>query len=262
MRFGCFGDAADIDMIAEAGFHSAELDLMEISRMAPDAFGAFKKRAMHTGLIFDAFSGFMPLTERIHAPGFRFEPWFAHTRLCAERTRELGAILWSMGAGKCRSIPDDCTDVPAAKARVAEFFGGIAEILNEYGILLAIEPLGPSNSNFLQKIGETEEFAKEIGLPNCRIMCDLRHMLSSGDSYQAIAEHRELIVHAHIDYPLGPQRYFPREGDGFDYKPYLSALKKSDYSRLLSVEATAYADFLADASHSVWYLKLLWNEVS
>ena len=261
MRFGCFGHTADIDTIARAGFDSAELDLMEISRMAPDAFVAFKKRAMHTGLTFDAFSGYMPLTERIHASGFRFEPWFAHTRLCAERTRELGAVLWPMGAGKCRSIPDDCTDVPAAKERVKSFFGGIAGILNEYGIMLAIEPLGPPNSNFLQTIGETAEFANGIGLPNCRIMCDLRHMLSSGDSYQAIAWHRDLIVHAHIDYPLGTQRYFPKDGDAFDYKPYLSALKTSGYSRLLTVEATAYEDLSAEASHSVRYLKQLWNEV-
>ncbi len=260
MRFGCFGHAADIDTIAGAGFDSAELDLMEISRMAPDAFGAFKKRAVQTGLTFDAFSGFMPLTERIHDPEFRLEPWFAHTRLCAERTRELGAVLWPMGAGKCRSIPDGCADVPAAKARVREFFGGIAGILGEYGIMLAVEPLGPPNSNFLQRIGETAEFAGEIGLPNCRVMCDLRHMISSGDSYRAIAEYSDLIVHAHIDYPLGPRRYFPKEGDAFDYKPYLSALKQSGYARLLTVEATAYDDLPAEASRSVRYLKRLWEE--
>lgn len=260
MRFGCFGHAADIETIAGAGFDGVELDLMEISQMIPDAFAAFKKRAIHTGLTFDAFSGFMPLTERIHAPGFRFEPWFAHTRLCAERTRELGAVLWPMGAGKCRSIPDDCADVPAAKARVHEFFAGIAKILGEYGIVLAVEPLGPPNSNYLQKIPETAEFARETGLPNCRIMCDLRHMISSGDTYRAIAEYRDAIVHAHIDYPLGPKRNFPWEGDGFDYEPYLAALKESGYNRLLTVEATSYDDLSAEASRCVRYLRLLWDK--
>ncbi len=261
MRFGCFGHSADIDKIARAGFDSAELDLMEISKMSASAFNAFKKHAKNTALSFDAFSGFMPLTERIHDPSFRFQTWFDHTRLCAERTRELNAVLWPMGAGKCRSIPADCRDVPAAKARVAYFFGGIARVLEPYGITLAIEPLGPPNSNYLQKISEAADFSKQIGLPNCRIMCDLRHMISSGDHYQAISTHINTIVHAHIDYPVGPKRKFPQEEDGFDYKPYLSTLKSSRYNNILTVEATYYSDLFTEASNCIQYLKRIWNEV-
>ncbi len=135
-----FGFAADIGAIARAGFDSAELDLMELSRMTQPEFKQFSARARDSGLGLEAYSGFMPLTERIHGAGFPMQKWFDHARKCAERTRELGAALWPMGAGKCRSIPEGCGDVPAAKARVAEFFGGIARILGEYGIMLAIEP--------------------------------------------------------------------------------------------------------------------------
>lgn len=261
MRFGCFGYSKDIDVIAKAGYDSIELDLMEISRMTDTEFHVFKRNALDTGLSFEVFSGLMPLTERIHDPAFNMQKWFNHTRLCAERTRELRTVLWPMGAGKCRSIPADCGDIPAAKAKIAEFFYGITAILGEYGITLAVEPLGPPNSNYLQKVGETAEFAMRCGLPNCRIMCDLRHMISSGDSYQVITTYREYIVHAHIDYPLGPQRFFPREGDSFDYVPYLSALKKNGYNRLLTVEATTYTDLSLEASYCVQYLKRLWNNV-
>jgi hypothetical protein len=36
-----------------------------------------------------------------------------------------------------------------------------------------------------------------------------------------IIKYKDYILHAHIDYPLGEKRFFPKEGDGFDYKPYL-----------------------------------------
>lgn len=260
MRLGCFGFARDIDAIARAGFDSAELDLMEISRMTGPQFRELSARARDSGLGFEAFSGFMPLTERIHDASFSMRKWFDHARRCAERTRELGARLWPMGAGKCRSIPEDCQDVPAAKARVAEFFGGIARVVGAYDIDLAIEPLGPANSNYLQTIGETAAFARALHQPNCRVMCDLRHMLAVNDPLEAIEENIDCILHAHIDYPVGPLRKFPDPGDGCDYRPYLAALKRAGYEGLLTIEATSYEDLAREAAGSAGYLKALWAE--
>jgi len=261
MRFGCFGFAADLETIARAGFDSAELNLMELSRMTEPQFREFAARARDTGLGFEAFSGFMPLTERIHDPGFSFQKWFDHAERCAGRARALGGALWPMGAGKCRSIPEGCADPVAAKARVAMFFGGIARIAGGYGIQLAIEPLGPANSNYLQKIGETAAFARSLRLENCRAMCDFRHMLAAGDPLAAIGENIDFILHAHVDYPFGPLRKFPDPDDGCDYRPYLAALKRAGYAGLLTVEATSYADLPRETARSARYLRALWREV-
>jgi sugar phosphate isomerase/epimerase len=259
MRLGSFGMSGDIETIARAGFDSAELDLMEISRLTEEQFQKLKKLTRDSGLGFEAFSGFMPLTERIHDPAFPVSKWLAHAELCARRTRELGAVLWPMGAGKCRSIPEGCTDIPSAKARVADFFGRIAEILAEYDITLAVEPLGPANSNYLQTIGDTVAFARALSLPNCRVMCDLRHMIASNDPLDAIPEHIRWIAHAHVDYPLGPHRRFPSQSDGFNYLPYLSSLKKSGYQGIVTVEATSYTDLFPEAARSAAYLRELWT---
>ncbi len=260
MRFGCFGFAGDIDSIASAGFDSAELDLMELSRMTDAQFRAFAARARGTGLGFEAFSGFMPLTERIHDPAFSAPKWFDHAKKCAERTRELGAVLWPMGAGRCRSLPEGAADESAAKARVADFFGGVARAIGGYGILLAVEPLGPAYSNYLQKIGEVAEFARSLGVSNCRAMCDLRHMLAASDPMEAIGENADALSHAHIDYPVGPERRFPAPNDGMDYRPYVAALKRAGYQGLLTVEATSYRNLALEAARSARYLRALWAE--
>ncbi len=256
MRLGCFGGAGDIEGIRLAGFDSAELDIMELSGMSSEAFAEFIRRCRDSGLGFESFSGFMPLTERIHAPGFDRAKWLDHARRMGERTQALGARVWPMGAGKCRSIPLDA-DLAQAKRKVADFFGGICEAIAEFGIVLAVEPLGPASSNYLNRIAQARAFAQELGLPNCRAMCDLRHMHSQGEPLSEIAQHAEWIVHAHIDHPLGDRRRFPREGDGYDYRPYLEALTLSGHDRLLGVEATAYEDFPAEAAASASYLRAL-----
>jgi sugar phosphate isomerase/epimerase len=163
-----------------------------------------------------------------------------------------------MGAGKCRSIPEGCEDVPAAKARVAEFFGGIAGIIGEFAIKLAIEPLGPANSNYLHMIAETAALAAALHKSNCRIMCDLRHMLATNDPFEAIGENIDSILHAHIDFPVGPLRKFPDPDDGYDYRPYLAALKRAGYAHLLTIEATSYQDLAREAARSARYLRTLW----
>lgn len=247
MKLGCFGFTRHIPLIAKAGFDSAELDIMEIVSMTQPQFVELQRVAADSGLGFEAFSGFMPLTERIYREDFDMLRWWDHAEIAADRTAQLGARLWPFGAGKCRSIPENCIDVKGVKTKIAEFVAGICDRIAPYGITIAMEPLGPANSNYLQTIGETVAFVKGLQKPNCKVMCDLRHMHAVGESLEDIVIYKDWIIHAHIDYPLGAKRLFPKKGDGYDYLPYIKALKVSGYKGSLSVEATTYADFLQDA---------------
>nr|MBC7243942.1 sugar phosphate isomerase/epimerase [Chloroflexota bacterium] len=257
MKLGCFGFARHIPLIERAGFDSAELDIMEIVSMTPSQFAELKSMALDSRLGFEAFSGFMPLTERIHREDFDMQRWWDHAEAAADRTAQLGACLWPFGAGKCRSIPEDCADVKGVKAKIAEFVAGICDRIAPYGIMLAVEPLGPANSNYLQTIGEAVEFAKCLQKPNCWVMCDLRHMQKVGESLDDIIAYKDWIIHAHIDHPLGTERLFPKKDDGYDYTPYIQALKNAGYNGILSVEATSYNDFWEDATSCVALLVAL-----
>lgn len=256
MRLGCFGFSADIKSIAQAGYDFAELDIMELSRMTDVQFSEFVRSAKDSGLDFDAFSGFMPLAERIHNPEFDAEKWLRHAKRMADRTAGLGAKMWPLGAGKCRSIPAGA-DVARAKEKTLMFFSAIAEIIEPYNIQLLIEPLGPANSNFLNTIGEAAEFAAQTGMANCKTMCDMRHMVKLCEPFSDIGVWRDAILHAHIDYPLGEARRFPNPRDGYDYAPYLAALDAAGYAGALTVEATAYTDFALEGAECARMLRAM-----
>ena len=255
MKLGCFGFVRHIPLIQQAGFDCAELDIMEIAGMDRRQLSDLTSTTRDSGLGFWSFSGFMPLTERMHNADFDMHRWFDHAEASAERTARLGARLWTFGAGKCRSIPENYPDVEGARARVAEFVAGICDRIAPFGLTLVVEPLGPANSNYLNLIGEAVAFVRALGKPNCKSMCDLRHMHKLDESLSDIVTYRDDIVHAHIDYPRGMERYFPRVGDGFDYSPYIETLKEAEYQGMLVVEATAYSDFLSDARSCVTHLE-------
>jgi len=260
MKLGSFGFSKDLDAIRQAGFDFAELDLMELSRMSDAEYGEFTRRALDSGLSFDAFSGFMPLTERIHSPEFDAGKWLDHARRMIDRTARLGVRLWPIGAGKCRSIPEGA-DPAAARARVMDFFGKIARILAPYGVPLCVEPLGPANSNFLNTIGEAARFARESGVSNMKTMCDMRHMVKLDEPFEDIPLWRDDIFHAHIDFPLGDARRFPNASDGYDYRPYFEALKAAGYAGPLTIEATAYDDLAREGGESAAFLRAIASEV-
>ena len=255
MIIGCFGFADQLDDIASSGFDTAELDLCEIVAMETKTFSKFARKAESSGLRFDVFSGLIPLSVRIHGEDFDRKYWLSHIDTAAERAAALGAHMIPFGAGKCRSIPEGCTDRETAEKKVFDFIGDICDIFARYSLELVIEPLGPSNSNFLNYVTETADFAVSLKRKNCHTMCDLRHMYKLGDSFDTIIDNRAEIRHAHIEYPCGDLRRFPQQDDGYDYQPYFDALYQSGYDRILTIEATFYKNFSEEAERSCQYLR-------
>lgn len=260
MKLGCFGSCNQLDLIKQAGYDCAELDFCELADMDVKTYEEFKKKALDSGLGFEVFSGLLPLSERFHTPDFNLEYWLEHTRKGAARAAELGCYMIPFGAGKCRSIPEGF-DKDAAARTVANIVRAFSALFDEYNIRFVVEPLGPPNSNFLNTLDEVEEFLKIVNHPNCSSMCDLRHMVKSDESFDDISSQISIIKHAHIDYPEGLTRYFPLPDDGYNYAPYIKALKESGYSEILTVEATAVKkDFAGEAAACCEYLRKLIKE--
>ena len=257
MRLGCFGKTDQIAAIRSAGYDSAELDFCELTNMDENAFLSFYKEASASGLGFEVFSGLIPLTERFHSPDFNLDYWLTRTEKGAARAAELGCYMIPFGAGKCRSIPED-VDAADASAKVADIVRAFSHVLSEHGILLVVEPLGPANSNYLNTLPEVQDFLTKVDHPNCSSMCDLRHMHKTGEALSNISAYRDIVKHAHIDYPRGMERYFPASDDGYDYRPYFDALHQANYDKILTVEATAVRkDFSSEAAACCAFLRTM-----
>jgi sugar phosphate isomerase/epimerase len=170
------------------------------------------------------------------------------TQLCAD----LGGRIMVIGSPKSRNLMPGVTREQAL-VYAAEVFTPCLALAAANGITLAIEPLGPAETNFLNTAAEGIELIHRIGHPNFRLHLDVKAMSSEPTPIpQIIHDSAKHLAHFHANDPnlLGP-------GMGeMKYEPIIKALRDAKYDGYLSVEVF---DFKPGAEHiaheSIRYLK-------
>ncbi|GAB4140888.1 MAG: sugar phosphate isomerase/epimerase [Thermogutta sp.] len=169
-------------------------------------------------------------------------------RACAE----LGGNVLVFGSPQQRSI------LPGVERRRAEDYAvevlnGLHKELERTGVVLALEPLSPQETNFLNTAEETVQLARRLGSPNIKLHLDCKAMSSESVPIpELLRRHRDDMAHFHANDPN-------RQGPGFgslDFIPIFRALREIDYSGWVSVEVFDYTpgpQRLADESLS--YMK-------
>ena len=153
-------------------------------------------------------------------------------RLCAAMGGEV--LVW--GSPAQRSL-EDGWDRGEATSRAADAVRAICEVAQESGVVVAMEPLPPSYTNFLASAEEGRAFLREVDHPACRLHLDVNAMSYEqapiGDVIRASAADLHYF-HANDPCLLGP-------GMGeVDYAPIREALADVNYDGWLSVEVFDY----------------------
>lgn len=143
------------------------------------------------------------------------------------------------------------TDRPPAEERkiFRERLSTCAEVLNDYGLRLALEFLGPLHLRqrfkhpFVYRMADMLEFARECG-PNVGLLLDSWHWHHAGATVDDIlAAGQDGILHVHLadapDLPpekiLDNERLMPGEGV-IDWLGFFGALRQIGYQGALSPE--------------------------
>ena len=172
----------------------------------------------------------------------------ALVQLCAD----LGGNVMIIGSPKQRNLlPGVSFD--QALGYAAEVFAPCLPDAAKLGVTLAMEPLAPSETDFLNTVGQTMQLVNRLNHPNFQINLDVKAMSSEAKPIpDVIRETKGHIAHVQVNDPnlLGP-------GMGeVKYEPIIAALKEVGYDGWLSVEAF---DFRPGAEHiarkSMEYLK-------
>ncbi|GAC1468537.1 MAG: sugar phosphate isomerase/epimerase [Isosphaeraceae bacterium] len=151
----------------------------------------------------------------------------------AQATRDLGGSLMVFGSPKQRDLLPGVSEEEAL-SYATEVFQRITPALGDLGIDFCLEPLAPSETNFLNTCAQAESLIKGVDHPRFKLHMDVKAQSSDpeGTVPELIAKYAASAGHFHAqDVNLrGP-------GMGnVDFKPILRALVDTRYDRWASVE--------------------------
>lgn len=151
----------------------------------------------------------------------------------AEATRDLGGSLMVLGSPKQRDLSPGVTEQEGV-ARALEIFERVLPKLDEFEVDLCLEPLAPSETNFLNTCDQANAVIDRLGHPRFKLHMDVKAQSSEPGTTvpDLIRRHAPRAGHFHAQDVnlLGPGM-----GD-VDFRPILRALVDSGYDRWVSVE--------------------------
>jgi len=169
-------------------------------------------------------------------------------RLC----RDLGGRVMVLGSPMQRNLLPGVTHEQAMEL-AADCLRRAMPTLEQCGVTLAVEPLGPKDGNFLMTAKKGAELCEMVGSPHCRLHLDCKAMASEASSIpQLLRENHQLLEHFHAN---DPNMRGPGMGE-LDFVPIFQTLAEIDYRGWVSVEVFDYAPGVeALASESIAYMR-------
>lgn len=154
-------------------------------------------------------------------------------RLC----RDLGGRIMVLGSPAQRNLLPGVTH-EAALDYAADVLTQVMPECEAHDVILAVEPLGPAEGDFLNTAAAGVALIERVAAPHCRLHLDCKAMSSESIPIpDLVRAYRDVMVHFHANDPN-------RQGPGFgelDFVPILGALGEIDYQGWVSVEVFDYS---------------------
>lgn len=144
---------------------------------------------------------------------------------------DIGGSILVCGSPKQRNVVDD---PDSSRKRAIEVFRHVAEAAGDAGVQFLLEPLAPTETNFVNNAAEAAAIIEAVDHPNFQLILDVKAM-SGGETRplpEVIRAHRARMRHFHANDPnlLGPGM-----GD-LDQSDIGRTLREINYGGWVSVE--------------------------
>ena len=170
----------------------------------------------------------------------------------AHACRDLGGDVMVFGSPAQRSLQPGVTRNQGFEW-AADTFRGVLPPLADLGVTICMEPLGPTETDFVNTCEEAQYLAEMVAHPNFVLHLDVKAMCS-----EAVPP-TELILRYGHDAGHFHANDANRRGPGFgdvDFVPIFQALQDSGYDRWVSVEVFDYTpDPETIATRSIEYMR-------
>jgi sugar phosphate isomerase/epimerase len=176
-------------------------------------------------------------------------------RLCSD----LGGRIMVLGSPRQRNLLPGVTHDQALEYAADVIRRAVPSLL-DHDIVLAVEPLGPEEGDFLRTAESGEQLLDMIDSEACGLHLDVKAMASEQRPIEEIIRlHSARMVHFHAN---DANRRGPGMGD-IDFKPIFRALRDVQYEGWISVEVFDYTPGVeALARDSIQYLQHMERETA
>ena len=199
---------------------------------------------------------FFPGNIKIAGPDVDETRVLSYADTVLSRAQKAGLSFIVLGSGGSRRIPDEY-DSQKAKTDFIQLCKKLAAVASKYKIIIALEGLQSSETNFLNTVKAAGEIVRGVDHPNFRLNADIFHMMRENEMPQSIIDYADLLVHCEI--AEKQTRSLPGVV-GDDFKSYLRALRKANYTGKIFIEGITN-DPLNDIPLSFKYLTRQLEEV-
>lgn len=161
----------------------------------------------------------------------------AYFQALIECNFDLGGRILVLGSPKQRNLLPGVTR-KEGRGALERILTAVLPTLEQTGCVIALEPLGPEEGDFLRTAAEAREIIEDLGSPHVKLHLDVKAMSTESIAIpDLIRANRDLLVHFHAN---DPNRRGPGMGD-VPFAPILAALAGIDYRGWVSVEVFDYA---------------------
>jgi sugar phosphate isomerase/epimerase len=246
------------DFVAKCGYSGLEIAPFtlapRISEVTPDQRANIRRAAEKSGLQIIGLHWLLAKTEGLHVTsadaGIR-KKTSEYLAELARACRDLGGDILVFGSPLQRKIPPHVTREQAVDYAI-DTIQQTLKTLEETNVRLLLEPLAPTETDFLNTCNEALQLADSIGHPLVGLHLDVKAMASeSVPTPELIRRNAGKFGHFHAN---DPNRRGPGFGDT-DFVPIFQALAESHYDGWVSVEVFDYSpDSETIAQESLKYM--------
>jgi len=179
----------------------------------------------------------------------------AVSQLCAD----LGGKVMVLGSPLQRNLLPGVT-YDEAEQHAAEVLRALTPTLADLNLTLALEPLAPTEGDFLPTAESGIRLAQMVDSPHCQLHLDVKAMSSESKSIpDIIRDSAQWIAHFHAN---DPNLSGPGMGE-MDFGPIFAALKEVAYDGWVSVEVFNYKPSPKEISQqSIDYMQKIWADLT
>src|SRR4051794_6550419 len=159
-----------------------------------------------------------------------------YLKTLVEVCADLGGKVLVFGSPKQRSLLPGVT-YDDAEAYAVEVLHSAVAACKQFGVTIGLEPLGPTETDFMLTASSTIRLAEMVESPYCKVHLDVKAMCSETTPIpEIIRDSRDWLIHFHAN---DANMLGPGMGD-VDYRPIFAGLREINYDGWISVEVFKY----------------------